>query len=175
MLNICRTCQVRRVEKLIDEIRGSHCFWILLPELRSLHKVVREIDRALRQASPTNQLRTVCNELRMIQVSPAPQLTRLSFSAKAGGAHTVSRTVQAIDNVAGFLKLQFNEKCCTHTDAPLMHAQPIVTAFCNSCVPVIPPALVRLTIEEIQIVLADEELRFVNRIGDRISASVVQF
>src|SRR3990172_3481508 len=148
MLNICRTCQVRRVEKLIDEIRGSHCFWILLPELRSLHKVVREIDRALRQASPTNQLRTVCNELRMIQVSPAPQLTRLSFSAKAGGAHT---------------------------DAPLMHAQPIVTAFCNSCVPVIPPALVRLTIEEIQIVLADEELRFVNRIGDRISASVVQF
>ena len=71
----------------------------------------------------------------------------------------VAGAIEAIDEVTRLLKLQLDEEGRRDADAPLMKASGVRAALCDLTRPISETALIRLTAEEIRVVLADEKLR----------------
>ena len=72
--------------------------------------------------------------------------------------------MHAIDDITGSLKLLLNKKSSTEIDAAVMNAKQIGDALSYLIGPIVPSALFRFPVEEVEVVLADEELRVVYRI-----------
>src|SRR5262249_25064996 len=135
-----------RIEQLVDHFRVAQRDWIGRKERWPLHPLISKGLLVRFQIRAADNSAAIGSELSVVWLP-----------AEAG-------FVKTVDVVAGVLKLHLDEGGTAHANAPFMNATGIRPALGDSVGPISETTSVRLSIEEIQVVLANEELRVVYRI-----------
>src|SRR5882724_3995881 len=136
--------QVNAGDQSIDKCECGRCSGVFRSEFRALHKRQRQRLFRLFECRSINHLTSIRAKLG-IQWLPAQ-----------------STFVNAVDKIAGFLKLELDKEGCAYIYSLVIQAVVARAARSDLIGPVVQPTLICETTQEIDVMLAHEEIRVVD-------------